>query len=279
MSAFDLQPYLASKRAEVDALLDARLSQPADDPGRLIEAMRYSLLAPGKRLRPILALAAVEALSAPLGEPERIAAAAVELVHCYSLIHDDLPAMDDDDFRRGRPTCHKAFGEATALLAGDALLTLAFEWLADAATLSADPGRYTRAVRALARGAGYTGMVRGQARDMLPAPPDTLAAVEQLHVEKTGALFRAALEIGAAVAGASAAQTETLARFGTCYGIAFQHADDRDDSEHVAFAARAAERIHELVGQAIAAVQGFGAPAAPLCALAERLDNAGSARR
>jgi geranylgeranyl diphosphate synthase type II len=279
MNTFDLQSYLAEKRAEVDALLDARLSQPADDPGRLIEAMRYSLLAPGKRLRPILALAAVEALGAPLGEPERIAAAAIELVHCYSLIHDDLPAMDNDDFRRGRPTCHKAFGESIAVLAGDALLTLAFEWLADAAALASEPGRFTLAVRALAHGAGHVGMVRGQARDVLPTPPDSLAAIERLHVEKTGALFRAALEIGAAAAGASAAQTDALARFGTCYGIAFQHADDRDDSEHVAFAARAAERIHELVGQAIASVQDFGAPAAPLCALAERLDNAGSARR
>jgi geranylgeranyl pyrophosphate synthase len=279
MSTFDLPAYLTSKRAEVDALLDARLPQPADDPGRLVEAMRYSLLAPGKRLRPILALAAVEALGAALGEAERIAAAAVELVHCYSLIHDDLPAMDDDDFRRGRPTSHKAFGEATAILAGDALLTLAFEWLADAATLSSAPGRYALALRALARGAGYLGMVRGQARDMLPSPPDTLEAIERLHAEKTSALFRSALEIGAAAAGATAAETEALARFGTCYGIAFQHADDRDDGEHGAFAARAAERIHELASQAIAAVQAFGAKAAPLCALAQRLDDASTPAR
>ena len=240
--------------------------------------MRYSLLAPGKRLRPILALAAAEAIGARVGEPERIAAASVELVHCYSLIHDDLPAMDDDDLRRGRPTSHKAFGEATAILAGDALLTLAFEWLADAAALSTSPGRYTLALRALARGAGFAGMVRGQARDMLPSPPDTLKAVEQLHVEKTGALFRAALEIGAAAAGASDAQTESLARFGVCYGIAFQHADDRDDGEHAAFAARADERIHQLVAEAIAAVQPFGDAAAPLCALAQRLDAASSPR-
>jgi hypothetical protein len=131
----------------------------------------------------------------------------------------------------------------------------------------------------LARGAGYAGMVRGQARDMLPTPPATLADVEQLHVEKTGALFRAALEIGAAVAGAATAQTEALARFGTCYGIAFQHADDRDDHEHVAFAPPASERIHDLVWQATAAVQSFGEAAAPLCALAERLDHAGPVRR
>ena len=279
MSSFDLLSYLAGKRAEVDALLDARLPQPADDPGRLVEAMRYSLLAPGKRLRPILALAAVEAVGAEAGEPERIAAAAVELVHCYSLIHDDLPAMDDDDVRRGRPTSHKAFGEATAILAGDALLTLAFEWLAEAATLAATPSRYAHAVHALARGAGYAGMVRGQARDMLPAPPDTLEALERLHLEKTSALFRAALEIGAAAAGASAGATSALARFGTCYGIAFQHADDRDDDEHAGFAGQAAGRIHELVREAVTAVQTFGARAAPLVALAQRLDDAVTSRR
>jgi geranylgeranyl diphosphate synthase, type II len=279
MSDFDLPPYLAARRAEVDALLDGRLPQPAEDPGRLIEAMRYSLLAPGKRLRPILALAAAEAVGAKLGEAERIAAAAVELVHCYSLIHDDLPAMDDDDLRRGRPTSHKAFGEATAILAGDALLTLAFEWLADAAALSSSPGRYTLAVRALAHGAGAAGMVRGQARDMLPLPPNTLPAIERLHVEKTGALFRAAVEIGAAVAGASAEQTESLARFGVSYGIAFQHADDRDDNEHSAFASAARERIHDLVTEAIGAVHIFGNAALPLCALAQRLHAASAPPR
>jgi geranylgeranyl diphosphate synthase, type II len=274
MSTFDLASYLTAKRAEVDALLDQRLPQPADDPGRLVEAMRYSLLAPGKRLRPIMAMAAAEAVGGSLGQPERIAAAAVELVHCYSLIHDDLPAMDDDDVRRGRPTSHKAYGEATAILAGDALLTLAFEWLAEAGVLSDAPGRYAFAVRALARGAGPAGMVRGQARDMLPNPPDTLAGIEVLHVEKTGALFRAALEVGAHAGGGSEAQVAALSRFGTCFGIAFQHADDHDDSEHTRFAAHTRTRIHELVTQAMAAARSLGHPAAPLCALAQRLDGA-----
>jgi len=279
MSDFDLASYLAARRTEVDALLDARLPQPADDPGRLVEAMRYSLLAPGKRLRPILARAAAEALGAPMGEPERIAAATVELVHCYSLIHDDLPAMDDDDLRRGRPTSHKAFGEATAILAGDALLTLAFEWLAEAATRSGAPARYVVAVRALAAGAGCAGMVRGQARDMLPAPPDTLEGIERLHAEKTGALFRAAMEIGAAIGGATPAQATALGRFGLCYGIAFQHADDRDDDEHGGFAARARERTRELVAEAIAATRPFGEAARPLCALAQRLGDASASTR
>ena len=272
MSAFALEAWLEARRAEVNALLDARLPQPGDDPGRLVEAMRYSLLAPGKRLRPILALAAAEAVGARPDEPLRIAAASVELVHCYSLIHDDLPAMDDDDVRRGRPTSHKAFGEATAILAGDALLTLAFEWLAEAAKQANAPGRYLPAIASLARGAGASGMVRGQARDTLATPPATLEGIERLHVEKTGALFRASVEIGAAAAGANPAQMAALGQFGDSYGIAFQHADDRDDREHAGFAGQARNRIHDLVAQATAALGEFGDRAAPLRALAWKLD-------
>jgi geranylgeranyl pyrophosphate synthase len=277
MSAFDLESWLAARRAEVNTLLDARLPQANDDPGRLIEAMRYSLLAPGKRLRPILALAAAEAVGAPIDEAMRIAAASVELVHCYSLIHDDLPAMDNDDVRRGRPTSHKAFGEATAILAGDALLTLAFGWLAEAAKLANAPGRYLPAIAALAHGAGVSGMVRGQARDTLATPPATLEAIERLHAEKTGALFRAAVEIGAATAGANPSQLAALGRFGIAYGIAFQHADDRDDSEHAAFASEARRRIHELVDEAVAALAEFGEKAAPLRALAWKLSHSAAA--
>jgi len=274
---FDLESWLSAKRAEVNTLLDARLPQPSDDPGRLVEAMRYSLLAPGKRLRPILALAAAEAVGARVDDAMRVAAASVELVHCYSLIHDDLPAMDDDDVRRGRPTSHKAFGEATAILAGDALLTLAFEWLAEAATMANAPGRYLPAIAALARGAGASGMVRGQARDTLSTPPTTLAAIECLHVEKTGALFRAAVEIGGATAGANPEQLAALARFGSTYGIAFQHADDRDDSEHSTFAADAVRRMHELVADAVAAIEPLGDKAAPLRALALKLGSSATA--
>jgi geranylgeranyl diphosphate synthase type II len=279
VSDFNLDAWLSQRRAEVDGVLDAELPQPSDDPGRLIEAMRYSLLAPGKRLRPILALAAAEAVGARVDGAISLAAAAVELVHCYSLIHDDLPAMDDDDLRRGRPTSHKAFGEATAILAGDALLTLAFEWLARAAARSQHPGRYVAAVSALARGAGPSGMVRVQARDMLPTPPATLEEIERLHVEKTGCLFRAALEVGGATAGASPPQAEALAMFGIAYGVAFQHKDDRDDNEHPAFAAVAGKRVHELVESAVAAISGFGESAAPLRALARRLDGSAQAQR
>jgi geranylgeranyl pyrophosphate synthase len=230
-------------------------------------------------LRPILALAAAEAVGERADGAIRLAAASVELVHCYSLIHDDLPAMDDDDVRRGRPTSHKAFGEATAILAGDALLTLAFEWIARAARRSAHPDRFLAAVEALARGAGATGMVRGQARDILPAPPKTLQEIERLHAEKTGCLFRAAVEVGAAVGGAAPAQASALSAFGIAYGIAFQHKDDQDDDEHPAFAAAAAARLHELTQEAIAALSVFGEGAAPLRALAGRLEASGKMHR
>ncbi len=260
-----------ARRAELAALLEARMAAPADgDPGRLVESMRYSLLAPGKRIRPLLALAAAETVGPP-DDDVRLACASVELVHCYSLIHDDLPAMDDDDFRRGRPSNHKAFDEATAILAGDALLTLAFDWIAEAGERAGHPDRYLRAARALARGAGARGMVRGQARDLGEPPPATLPALEVLHAEKTGALFQAALEIGAHAAGAHPEAVSALARYGAAYGIAFQHADDRDDAEHGQLAAAARERLKALVGEACAAVAPFGAPGERLAEFARAL--------
>ncbi len=280
MSDFDLESWLRTRRAEIDALLAARLTAaaPAEDPGRLVEAMRYSLLAPGKRLRPLLVLAAAEAVGRASDEPLRLAAAAVELVHCYSLIHDDLPDMDDDDFRRGQPANHRVFGPATAILAGDALLTLAFAWLAEAgaAALAATgdplvPQSTLRAIAALARGAGMSGMVRGQARDLAEPPPTSLQAVERLAAEKTGALFRAALEVGAAVAGAGPAQEKALVRFGTHYGVAFQHADDLVDGDHVTTQTEARQRLHALTQAALDAVSLFDKHAEPLRALARRL--------
>jgi geranylgeranyl diphosphate synthase, type II len=249
-----LTGWLETRRGELARIYDTHLPPPSDgDPGRLVEAMRYSLLAPGKRIRPLLALAAAEMIGLP-DEQVRLACAAVELVHCYSLIHDDLPAMDDDDFRRGRPSNHKAFGEATAILAGDALLTLAFEWLAEAGGRASNPEGYLRATRALAEGAGPRGMVRGQARDLGEAPPSTLEGLEILHGEKTAALFRASLEVGAQVAGAPPETVAALGRFGTLYGIAFQHADDRDDAEHAELRASAHRRLQTLVAEACATV-------------------------
>ena len=271
--ASDLAPWIALRRAEIDALLDRRLSPSGGDgdPGRLRESVRYSLLAPGKRLRPLLALAAAETVAGAVDEPMRIACASVELVHCYSLIHDDLPAMDDDDFRRGRPSNHKAFNEATAILAGDALLTLAFEWIAEAGLGAGRPADFLRASLALAQGAGMSGMVRGQARDLGEAAPATLGDLERLHDEKTAALFRAALEMGAAVAGADEPQRAALARFGQRYGVAFQHADDLDDADHVTFAGAARDRLHQHIADAVAALAVFGSRADRLRAFARAL--------
>jgi geranylgeranyl diphosphate synthase type II len=280
VSDFDLESWLRTRRAAIDALLAARVAVPApgQDPGRLVEAMRYSLLAPGKRLRPLLALAAAEAVAGTTDEPTLLAACAVELVHCYSLIHDDLPAMDDDDMRRGQPTNHKVFGEATAILAGDALLTLAFAWLAEAgaaaATSKGDPAtakRYLRAVGALAAGAGVSGMVRGQARDLGEAAPLSLREVEELAAEKTGALFQAALQVGSIVANATPAEEQALSLFGAQFGIAFQHADDLADEDHVSTQNEARLRLRALTQAALDALSSFGEGADPLRGLARRV--------
>jgi geranylgeranyl diphosphate synthase, type II len=272
----ELEEWVRVRRADVDALLDARLAAPADgDPGRLIEAMRYSLLAPGKRVRPLLAIAAAEAVGSDPGHvpgsPVLLACSAVELVHCYSLVHDDLPAMDDDDFRRGRPSNHKAFGEATAILVGDALLTLAFQWIAEGGVATGAAAAYLRASEALARGAGMRGMVRGQARDLGEQPPADIGGLERLHLEKTAALFRAALEVGAAVGGAGAAELEALGRFGEEYGVAFQHADDFDDADHPQLAAAARERLVARVAAAVASVTPLGPRGGRLVGLARAL--------
>ncbi|HET6279589.1 MAG TPA: polyprenyl synthetase family protein [Polyangia bacterium] len=262
-SAADFDKWIASRRAELEQLLAARVAADArgGDPGRLVEAMRYSLLSPGKRLRPLLALAAAEAVApgATIDDPIRLGCAAVELVHCYSLIHDDLPAMDDDDMRRGRPSNHKVFGDATAILAGDALLTLAFEWIAEAGLRSGRPADFLRASAALARGAGVGGMVRGQARDLGDPPPATLDELERLHAEKTAALFGAALDIGAAAGGASESEARALGAYGRRFGIAFQHADDLDDADHPDHAARARGRLGDLITEAQAAIAPLGA--------------------
>lgn len=263
-ATFDPKTWTEVQRQRIEAVFEARLAArpDGDDPGRLVEAMRYSLLAPGKRLRPLLALAAAEAVASGgqrASEPDAPvlqAAAAVELVHCYSLIHDDLPAMDNDDFRRGKPSSHKAFGEATAILAGDALLTLAFEWLADAGIRAGRPADFGRATLALARGAGMAGMVRGQARDLGEPAPETVADLERLHGEKTAALFRAATEVGAAAAGGDEAAVDAVGRFGTLFGIAFQHADDVEDGDHQGHAAEVKSRVAGLLADAVAALPG-----------------------
>ncbi|MFA6155619.1 polyprenyl synthetase family protein [Mesorhizobium sp.] len=221
---------LIRRAAAVEVLLrrlldDRALSGEIARPERLMAAMRHGVLNGGKRLRPFLVMESAALFSAD-GEAALRVAAALECVHCYSLIHDDLPAMDDDDLRRGQPTVHRAFDEATAILAGDALLTLAFDIIAgDATVLPAE--RRSALVLALARAAGPGGMVGGQQLDLDAehAPPDE-AGIIRLQAMKTGALIRFACEAGALVAGAPVEDRERLAEFGSAIGLAFQLADD-----------------------------------------------------
>jgi geranylgeranyl pyrophosphate synthase len=237
--------FIEEVRRLVDAELDRRLAPPTDDPGRLAAAMHYAATGRGKRLRPAVLIAAAEACGAAR-EAALPAAAAVEMMHAYTLVHDDLPAMDNDGMRRGRPTVHIAFGEPIAILAGDGLLTAAFGALAELGP------RAAAAVAVFARRAGTHELLAGQAIDML-TPRSALheiAAVERLHAAKTGALFAAAAELGAIVAGASRERCESLGRYGMAIGIAFQHADDRDDAELVELAAVAAERMRVLCEEA-----------------------------
>ncbi|WP_415926803.1 polyprenyl synthetase family protein [Mesorhizobium salmacidum] len=226
--AFEMALIRRAAAAEVmlRRLLDDRpLSGEIARPDRLMAAMRHGVLNGGKRLRPFLLMESAALFSAD-GEAALRVAAALECVHCYSLIHDDLPAMDDDDLRRGQPTVHKAFDEATAILAGDALLTLAFDILADEATaLPAE--RRCALVLALARAAGAGGMVGGQKLDLeaeLVRPDE--AGIIRLQAMKTGALIRFACEAGAILAGAQSDDRERLAEFGSAIGLAFQLADD-----------------------------------------------------
>ncbi|MGQ9574077.1 MAG: polyprenyl synthetase family protein [Thermoguttaceae bacterium] len=210
-------------RQQVDAALAACTELPEGCPARLREAIRYSLLAPGKRLRPLLVLWAAEACGGSI-EGAMPAACAVEMVHAYSLIHDDLPAMDDDDMRRGLPTCHRKFGEAIAILAGDALLALAFETLAKGVR---PPEVAASCCAVLAEAAGPCRLVGGQADDVAGQPPDpTLPTLESIHDRKTGAMIEASLHLGALTAQASRPLTEALLRYGRRLGLAFQITDD-----------------------------------------------------
>ena len=228
-----LEPYLQAQQQRLEAALDHHLPAADAYPPTLSEAMRYSVFAGGKRVRPILLLAAAAAVGGD-GEAVLPAACALEFVHTYSLIHDDLPAMDDDDYRRGQPTSHKVFGEAVAILAGDALLTYAFEVMAGPDLTSSVCARRVAGSHAycLARAAGFSGMVGGQVVDMASegreAPLDVL---EYIHRHKTAALLAAAVTIGGLLGGGSAKQVAALERYGRAIGLAFQIADDVLDVE------------------------------------------------
>lgn len=223
----ELKDYLSNRSALVDQALDRWLPGEGVLPLSLHQSMRYSIFAGGKRLRPIMMIAASEAVG---GTAQQVmhAACALEMIHTYSLVHDDLPAMDDDDFRRGRPTNHKAFNEATAILAGDALLTEAFRLLADAdANLSTPPATALRVIELIARYSGSKGMVGGQIVDMESEGKEIdFPTLEYIHTHKTGGLILAAVQVGALLGGGNEEQFAALTRYGGAAGLAFQIADD-----------------------------------------------------
>ncbi len=228
----DLKAYLAERRDLVNRALEGYLPRVRGPAFRVMEAMHYSLFAGGKRLRPILCLAAAEAVGGNASEVMP-AACALEMIHTYSLIHDDLPAMDDDDLRRGRLTCHKQFDEATAILAGDGLLTEAFRILADAAPRY--EGRESvllEVIQLVAAAAGYQGMVGGQMLDLLAEGREvTFKELETIHRLKTGALLTAAVRSGALLGGGSRSEVALLTAYGEKLGLTFQITDDLLDVE------------------------------------------------
>ena len=284
-----LEVALSEAAAAVDEALESLVPAPEGADGRLPEAMRYSLFAGGKRLRPFLVLSGADLFEVPRAWSVNTAAA-IEMVHTYSLVHDDLPAMDDDDLRRGKPTCHIAFDEATAILVGDSLLTLAFE------AVTTPAGHPDAAVRAelacaLARAAGADGMAGGQAID-LAAESRTLSLDEVIRLQrlKTGALFGFSCEAGAILAREDGAARKALRDYAACIGLAFQIADDLLDHEGTEAdlgkavgkdaaagkatfvgllgAEEARSRAEALVDDAIAALSLFDEKAAPLRAVA-----------
>jgi geranylgeranyl diphosphate synthase type II len=285
----DLKEYLEARRLMVEEALEIALPKQDGPESRVVEAMRYSLFAGGKRLRPILCLAASEAVGGDI-QSAMPAGCALEMIHTYSLIHDDLPAMDDDDLRRGKPTNHKVFGEAIAILAGDGLLTEAFVLLSDYHALL--PERAVQVIGVIAEAASYRGMVGGQVVDMLSQnKPADLETVQQMHSRKTAALIAAATESGALAGKGSEAQVAALARYGRAIGLAFQIADDILDIEgdtellgkttgadeargKVTYPAavgleRSRQAAKDMIHDALIALEGFDEKANPLRSLAQ----------
>jgi geranylgeranyl pyrophosphate synthase len=287
----DLSSYLDSCRSRVEAALDRWLPAPQTPPQRLHAAMRYAALSSGKRVRPMLVYAGGQAFGVA---PESLdgAACAAELIHAYSLVHDDLPAMDDDDLRRGQPTCHRAYDEATAILAGDALQTLAFQILAQDPALAVTPEGRLAMIDTLAGASGSHGMAGGQALDLAAVGRDLdLPQLENLHIHKTGALIRAAVRLGTLGAPqAPAAAVAQLDRYAKCIGLAFQvHDDILDVLGETAVIGKtqgkdaasgkptyptllgleeSREKAAQLVADALDSLSGMGEEVAPLRALA-----------
>jgi geranylgeranyl diphosphate synthase, type II len=290
----DLKAYLEERRGLVNRALQAYLPQVRGPAFRVTQAMHYSLFVGGKRLRPILCLAAAEAVGGDPGEVLPVACA-LEMIHTYSLIHDDLPAMDDDDLRRGQPTCHKQYDEATAILAGDGLLTEAFRTMAAAADKYEGRERVLLdVVNLVASAAGYQGMVGGQMLDLLAEGRRvTLKELETIHRAKTGALLTAAVRAGAIMGGGNRVEVTALTTYGEKFGLAFQITDDlldvegetaemgkaagmdekRQKATYPAVLGLEATRAwsRRLVAEAVAALEPFQAEAEPLRELAQYL--------
>jgi geranylgeranyl diphosphate synthase type II len=289
-SIFNLSDYLATKNTLIDDALTRITDEIDDASGRLKEAVRYSVFAGGKRIRPILAISAAEAVGGNVDDAVT-AGAAIECIHTYSLIHDDLPAMDDDDFRRGVPTSHRVFGEATAILAGDCLLTNAFSVLSDASRFSADGSRLLKVIHEIAEASGDKGMVGGQETDLESEGGEIdLPSLEFIHIRKTGALIVASVRAGAILGGGTEPQVRTLTDYAKHLGLAFQITDDILDvigtrqkmgkatgKDHVRGKAtypallgltQSKERAQELVDRALASLSDFGDDARPLRAIA-----------
>lgn len=292
----DIKVYLTKKKEAVDRTLEKLMPPETAFPPVIHEAMRYSLFAGGKRVRPVLAIAAAEALGAKPAGVLPIAAS-LELIHTYSLIHDDLPAMDNDDFRRGRPTCHKVYGDAVAVLAGDGLLTMAFEVLSDPKLEKTLPARALLSIiKEISTASGVFGMVGGQVVDMQSEGKEIdFPTLEYIHTHKTGALIRASVRVGALYARATKQQYLALTRYAEMTGLAFQIADDilditstqetlgKDIGSDLKKGKKtfpsfygldeSRRRAREVVDNALGALKGFDRKADPLRELAKYIIN------
>jgi geranylgeranyl diphosphate synthase, type II len=284
VSAFDIQTYLKQRRAVVDRALDRYFKESRKQSRTIDKAMRYGLFSGGKRLRPILMLASGDLFGAD-AKAVLAFALAMEMIHTYSLIHDDLPALDDDDLRRGQPTVHKVYGEGIALLAGDALLTEAFHIMTEPRlTRGLDPTLVLNLVHEIARAAGVGGMAGGQAIDLEAEEREAdVATVEYIHVRKTGALILASVRVGAILGGAPPKDLRRLSRYGEFFGLAFQVADDIMDTSDLAANGKefkkatypavvgitaAKSRARDLLRQCLKELEPFGTKAEPLRAIA-----------
>ena len=269
----DLKSYLKRRQNLINQALEKVLPPSQAVPISIHQAMRYSVLGEGKRIRPILALAACEAVGGKASDALH-AACALELIHAYSLVHDDLPAMDDDDFRRGKPSCHKKFGEAIGVLAGDALLTHAFELLthANKAEANGSASIHLRVIQEVARAIGTEGMIGGQVADVeVPSRRLSVQAIEFINRRKTGALISASVRVGALLGRAKPESYRLLCRYGDQIGLVFQLVDDlldKDGAVRLSGREPVRHRAEVLARSAISALESLGHRVAPLRQLA-----------